>query len=187
MSDTFKFVGSIKDIVVKLMTLDMDKLYSCEIKEPKSKRSIQQNKLLWKLIHLIAKKQGQDDMEVYCSLLERADAKSDYIIATPETEESLRKVFRGVRFIRHQEINKKLCNIYKVYLGSSKMTTKEMTELLDITIKLCGELEIPTIMDWKILASISTCKQGLNLIVYLLVPKTPKRGKYDSKRFVKQF
>lgn len=139
-----KIVGNIKDIVTKLLTLDMNKMYSCEVKEPKSKRSLQQNKMLWELIHLIAKKQYQDDMEVYCTLLERADAKSDYILARPETEEGLRKTFRGVKFIRQQQVGNTLFNIYKVYLGSSKMTTKEMTELLEITIQLCSELQIPT-------------------------------------------
>ena len=139
-----KIVGTIKDIIVKLMQLELTKIYSVEIKEPKSKRSLQQNRMLWELIHLIAKKQKQDDMEVYCALLERADAKSDYILARPETEEGLRKTFRGVKFIRKQEVNDTIFNIYKVYLGSSKMTTKEMTELLEITIQLCSELRIPT-------------------------------------------
>ena len=139
-----KAVGYIKDIIVKLMALDMNKIYSIEIKEPKSKRSIQQNKLLWELIHLIAKKQGQDDMEVYCELLERADAKSDYILARPETEDALRRTFRGVKFIRQYQVNETMFNIYKVFIGSSKMSVKEMTELLDITFKLCGELQIPT-------------------------------------------
>lgn len=86
-------------------------------------------------------------MEVYCTLLERADAKSDYVLARPETEEGLRKTFRGVKFIRQQGINNKIFNVYKVYLGSSKMTTKEMTELLEITIQLCSELRIPTIQE----------------------------------------
>lgn len=140
-----KIVGTIRDIVTKIMQLDLNKLYAIEIKEPKSKRSLKQNKMLWELIHLIAKNQGQDDMEVYCTLLERADAKSDYVLARPETEEGLRKNFRGVKFIRQQIVNQTLFNVYKVYLGSSKMTTKEMTELIDITIQLCSELGIPTI------------------------------------------
>lgn len=41
-----KFVGTIKEIVTKIMQLDLNKLYSIEIKEPKSKRSIEQNKML---------------------------------------------------------------------------------------------------------------------------------------------
>lgn len=140
-----KIVGTIKDIITKIMQLDLNKIYSVEIKEPKSKRSLQQNKMLWELIHKIAKQQKQNDMEVYCELLERADAKSDYILARPDTEEGLRKTFRGVKFIRQQIIGQTIFNVYKVYLGSSKMNTKEMTELLDITIQLCSELQIPTL------------------------------------------
>ena len=136
--------GKITEIIPELLKLDMDKLFICEVKEPKSKRSIHQNKMLWQLIHSIAKAQHQDDMEVYCALLERADALSDYIITAYDMEDDLRKCFRGVRFIRKQEVNGKDCNIYKVYIGSSKMDIKEMTELLDITLQVCAELGIPT-------------------------------------------
>ena len=141
-----RFMGKIGDIIPDLMKLDTDKLFICEIKEPKSKRSIQQNKMLWQLIHSIAKKTHQDDMEVYCACLERADAFSDYIITAYDMEDDLRKCFRGVRFIRTQEVNGKECNIYKVYIGSSKMDTKEMTELIDITLQICAEYGIPTEM-----------------------------------------
>ena len=104
--------------------------------------------MLWKLIHLIAKEQNQDDMEVYCEVLERADALSDYIMTATEMEDALRKTFRGVKFIRKQIVNDKVCNIYKVYLGSSKMTVKEMSELLDITKIICAELNIPIVEEW---------------------------------------
>ena len=136
--------GKIADIIPEMLKMDMDKLYICEIKEPKSKRSLEQNKMLWQLIHSIAKKTNQDDMEVYCALLERADALSDYIITAFDMEDELRKCFRGVRFVRKQEVNGKECNIYKVYIGSSKMDTKEMTELLDKALQICAELGIPT-------------------------------------------
>ena len=136
--------GKIKEIIPELLKLDMDKVFTVEIKEPKSKRSLEQNKMLWQLIHSIAKAQHQDDMEVYCACLERADALSDYIITAYDMEDDLRKCFRGVRFVRKQEVNGKECNIYKVYIGSSKMNTKEMTELLDITLQICAELGIPT-------------------------------------------
>lgn len=136
--------GRIADIIPDLWKLDKDKLYVCEITEPRSKRSIQQNKMLWQLIHAIAKKTHQDDMEVYCACLERADALSDYIITAYDMEDDLRKCFRGVRFVRTQEVNGKECNIYKVYIGSSKMDTKEMTELIDVTLQICDELGIPT-------------------------------------------
>ena len=138
--------GKITEIIPELLKLHMEKLFIVEVKEPKSKRSLEQNRMLWQLIHSIAKKQHQDDMEVYCALLERADALSDYIITAYDMEDDLRKCFRGVRFIRKQDVNGKECNIYKVYIGSSKMDTKEMTELLDITLQVCAELGIPTEM-----------------------------------------
>ena len=57
-------------------------------------------------------------------------------------EDELKKSFRGVKFIRMQEVNGRDCYVYKVYIGSSKMNTEEMTELLDITLQICGELGI---------------------------------------------
>lgn len=122
--------------------MDMDKYFEVSIKEPSNKRSLQQNRLLWKVIHLIAKETQQDDNEVYCAMLEKADALSDYIITAVEMEDALRKSFRGIRFMRTQEVNGKDCYIYKVYLGSSKMNTKEMNELLDITLKVANDLGI---------------------------------------------
>ena len=139
-----KLAGKITDIITELLKLDMDKTYICEVKEPKSKRSLEQNKLLWTLIHKIAKETYQDDMEVYCTALERADALSDYVITAIDMESALRKSFRGVKFVRMQEVNNRECFVYKVYLGSSKMNVKEMTELLEIVFQMCGELQIPT-------------------------------------------
>ena len=143
-----KTAGKIKDIITDLQKLDMDKFYICEIKEPKSKRSLEQNKLLWMLIHRIAKETYQDDEDVYCAVLERADALSDYVITATDMGEALRKTFRGVKFVRMQEVNGKDCYIFKVYLGSSKMNTSEMNELIEITMQVCAELGIDTREEW---------------------------------------
>ena len=137
-----KYFGTIKNLIPKLMEMDLDKYYDISIKEPTNKRSLQQNKMLWSLIHSIAKATNQDDNDVYCALLEKADALSDYIITAVEMEDALRKSFRGIKFMRMQEVNGKDCYIYKVYLGSSKMNTKEMTELLETAIQIASELEI---------------------------------------------
>ena len=138
-------VGTIKDIIGEIINLDNTKVYKCIIEEYKYKRSIEQNKKLWKIIHLIAKQTNMDDFDVYVGLLEKADAKSDYVITATDLEVELRKNFRGVKFVRRQEVNGKDCYVYKVYIGSSKMNTKEMTELLDIAILTASELNIPLI------------------------------------------
>lgn len=137
-----KYFGTIKNLIPKLMEMDLDKYYDVSIKEPTNKRSLQQNKMLWSLIHSIAKATNQEDNDVYCALLEKADALSDYIITAVEMEDALRKSFRGIKFMRMQEVNGKDCYIYKVYLGSSKMNTKEMTKLLETAIQIASELEI---------------------------------------------
>ena len=142
-----KIYGKPEDISKELFKLDASKKYIFEIKEPKNNRSLEQNRLLWVLVHKIAKQTFQDDMDVYCSALERADALSDYVITAIDMENSLRKSFRGVKFIRMQEVNGKECFVYKVYLGSSKMNSKEMTELLEIVYQMCGELGIATLED----------------------------------------
>lgn len=139
-----KIYGKVQDIVPELLKLNMDKLYVCEVKEPKSKRSLEQNKLLWLLVHKIAKATYQDDNTIYCTALERADAKSDYVITATDIEDNLRKSFRGVKFVRMQEVNGKECYVYKVFIGSSKMNTAEMNELLEIVFQMCSELGIPT-------------------------------------------
>ena len=143
-----KTAGTVKQIITDLLKLDMDKTYICEIKEPTSKRSLHQNRLLWSLIHRIAKETYQDDMTVYCAVLERADALSDYVITAMDMQDTLRKSFRGVKFVRMQEVNGKDCYIYKVYLGSSKMNTAEMTELIEITMQVASELGIDTREEW---------------------------------------
>lgn len=137
-----KAVGLITDIVPKLLKLDLTKLYQIDIKEYKHKRSIEQNKKLWVLIHEIARTTHNDELEVYCSILEKANIKTDYIITAINMEETLKKSFRAVKFIRMQEVNGKDCYVYKVYIGSSKMNSTEMSELLDITLNICGELGI---------------------------------------------
>lgn len=139
-----RLVGTIPEMVAKLMKLDLSKPYQIELKEVKSKRSLEQNKKMWVLIHEIAKATGDDDFQVYCGILERADVKSEYLITASDMETSLKKSFRAVKFVRMQEVNGKDCYVYKVYLGSSKMNTKEMSELLEITINICGELGIET-------------------------------------------
>lgn len=135
-------IGNALEVINWIYTQDKDKLF--EVKLRKNQRSLQQNKMLWELIHKIAQEQGCDDMEVYCNLLEATDAKSDYVITSSEMEDSLRKSFRGVKFIRIQQVNNKDCYVYKVYLGSSKMNTKEMTQLLDKVLDWCAYLQIPT-------------------------------------------
>ena len=137
-----RLIGNINDILIQLALFDKTKDYICDISEAKSKRSLEQNKMLWELIHKIADKTHNEDIDVYCSLLEKTDAKSEYIITAEDLEKELKKSFRGVKFIRMQEVNGKDCYVYKVYIGSSKMNTNEMTNLIDMAMSICTEYGI---------------------------------------------
>lgn len=116
--------------------------YQFEIKKPKSKRSLQQNALLWVLIHQIAEELSQDDMEVYISLLEEANAKFEYLLGLPTIEEELKRNFRAVKVVRPQEYQGKEMLVYKCFIGSSKFDTKEMTILIDKALEWCANLDI---------------------------------------------
>jgi hypothetical protein len=128
------------------LDLDLNKEYVFEIKEVKSKRTIQQNKYMWALIHEIAHHEtmNQTEVEIYSLALEEANAKFIYLLGTKEVEDELKKNFRAVRVVRPTVENGKEFIVYKCFIGTSKMDTKEMKKVLDIIIAWADELGIET-------------------------------------------
>ena len=139
-----KILGTKDELINELLKLEYGKVYSTEIKEPKSKRTIQQNKYMWALIHEIAKIQMQDDMEIYISALEQANAKYTYILGLEDIQEQLQKNFRAVKVVRPETFKGKQFLVYKCFIGSSKFNKQEMTKLLDIVIGYAEQLDINT-------------------------------------------
>ena len=126
--------------------IEPNKEYVLELKEVRSKRSLQQNKFMWALIHQIAdhKEMNMKEIEIYTSALEEANAKYIYLMGIKEAENELRKNFRAVKVVRPTIENGKEYIIYKCFVGSSKLNTKEMNKLLDIIISWAEELGIET-------------------------------------------
>ena len=126
--------------------IEPGKEYVIDVREAKSKRTIQQNKYMWALIHQIANHENvrQPESEVYSLILEDANAKYIYLLGTPEAENELRKNFRAVRIVRPTTEKGKEYYVYKCFIGTSKMNTAEMNEVLDITIAWADELGIET-------------------------------------------
>lgn len=139
-----KVYGTKEELITELLKLEAGKVYSMEIKEPKSKRTLNQNNYMWKLIHEIAKIQMQDEMEIYCSALEEANAKYEYLMGKEEVLDELRKNFRAVKVVRPIIHNNEKFIVFKCFIGSSKFDTKEMTRLLEIVIAWAEELDINT-------------------------------------------
>lgn len=113
--------------------------YRVQMTKIKSKRSINQNNLMWKLIDEIAEKTEHDPEAIYCHALEKAGARYEYIACLPEAEDTLRKAFRTIRLMNSFEHNGRTFNQYKAFVGSSKLTTSEMAKLLDVVIATAAE------------------------------------------------
>lgn len=128
------------------LDLEINKDYIFEVKELKSKRTIQQNKYMWALIHEIAHHESiqQSEVDIYSLVLEEANAKYIYLLGTKEVEDELKKNFRAVRVVRPTVENGKEFIVYKCFVGTSKMDTKEMKKVLDIIIEWAVELGIET-------------------------------------------
>lgn len=119
-----------------------------EVKPYKSKRSLEQNRLLWALLEKMAKAVSGVNTtitreECYCIMLEEAGVKYDYLLALPETENELRKSFRALRNMGIQrEVNGKTLTMYQYFIGSSKFNTKEMTSLIEAVLDKLAELGV---------------------------------------------
>lgn len=122
--------------------LEVDKMYSFDVKDYKSQRSLQQNAMMWAIINDISKETGQDDMDIYITGLEHAKVKFDYIMALPITERELKKAFRAVKVMENRNIDGKQLTVFKCFYGSSKMDTQEMTLLVEYFINLASDLGI---------------------------------------------
>lgn len=121
--DNWAFKRSINDLTKQP--------YSLEIKVPKSKRSIDQNRLFWEIVGQISKATNIDDMDIYCQIIEMAGAKYDYLMVLPEAVERLNKAYRAVRVLKDIEHNGKMFKAVKAFYGSSAMNTQEMSELIN--------------------------------------------------------
>lgn len=126
--------------------LEKNVLYRFKSIEIKSKRSLQQNNLMWELIHEISVSRNselatdEDDWNIYLEALERAQAKCEIIAVRPVAIPMLKDSFRAVkelnRFTTEKGVEMAQC---KVFYGSSKMDVTEMSKLIDIVIMMAQE------------------------------------------------
>lgn len=119
--------------------------YAIEIDKYKHNRSIEQNRLLWKLISEIdvkinGRSSDENQWSIYISALIKAGAKYDYVSCKQDMEQVLREKFRAVQYIK--PFNDNGVNIYKVFYGSSKMNKKEFSDLVEAVKDIAQECGI---------------------------------------------
>ena len=109
--------------------------YSIEVKDYKDSRTLEQNRLLWKLISLIDETinevaSPESEMSIYISALLKAGAKYDYVCCRSELEEALKEKFRAVQYIKPYD-EEKGTSVYRVFYGISKFDKNEFALLID--------------------------------------------------------
>ena len=148
-----KLIGELKDVVKDskgntivsfaitnysqqqlLNQLKEDK-YSIEIKKYRDNRTLEQNRLLWKLLSVIDEEingvcSPDGEMALYITALLKAGAKYEYICCKKDIEEALKENFRAVQYIKPYNEEKETA-IYRVFYGSSKMDKKEFSLLVE--------------------------------------------------------
>ena len=123
-------------------TLEIGKRYNVDFKKYYSSRSLEQNRLMWKIIQRIAKETDNDEWTIYIQGLEKADCLSEYLMILPEALESIQNSFRAIKVCEKREYNGKQMLVVKVFVGSSKFDTEEMTNLIEYFIHLASEFGI---------------------------------------------
>lgn len=117
---------------------EQDKEYSIEISKLSNNRTVMQNKYLWSLINDICEYEDGNSinsLDLYCQLLQMANAKSTYLAFVPEALDSIKKLFRAVRIIKQDD--KQITA--QCFYGSSQFTKKEMAKLIDTTLRYASE------------------------------------------------
>lgn len=127
---------------------DPDKEYFVDIMPYSSNRTLQQNKLMWKLLNSIAMKEDGNCSrvnELYCRMLETAHAKYTVIAIMPNAYDDFRRLYR------HTIIEGKRGEylMVKVFYGSSQMTTTEMSQLIDVIIDYAYKVGVEDIRAYE--------------------------------------
>lgn len=130
--------------------LDKTKTYELEIKEYKDSRTKKQNRYMWALIGEIDKQMNggrrskEGDNEIYCDALESANIKYEVKPIEISVYDIVKQAegVRGIRILQRRNVNDIEFYICKIYMGSSKYTTKEMYDLNEYIKDLASECGI---------------------------------------------
>lgn len=129
-------LDSTAEILGKMATYQ-GKTLNVSIKEIQQKRSLPQNSKLWAVINEIAAAVKSSPNEIYEEMLHRH---------APVIAITLRKDIDPKLFFKHYSLikaNDKF-KAYKVFIGSSKMTKKQMSDFLNSVCLEAQELGIDT-------------------------------------------
>ena len=134
-----EFRGKQKAIINWLLEQDQEELF--EIKEYKEKRSLNANNYAWKLITEIGNVLRLSKEDVYLRMLE--DYGQSEMISVLENI-NVDGYFKYYKAVGTSTLNGKVFVHYKIYKGTSKYNTKEMSIFIDGVVQEAKELGIET-------------------------------------------
>ena len=138
-------LGNAEEVIRFLFEQDREKIW--EIKEYKSKRSLNQNAYFYKLIGEIADLLKVSKTEINLKMLKEY-GQSEIISVLSSVD--VKPFFRYYEEIGRGTVNGKEFTHYRIYKGSSEMNSKEMSILIDGTVKEAEQLGIPTLTEKEI-------------------------------------
>ena len=122
-------------------SLEKGALYRVNMTPVRSKRTLEQNALMWSTIHEIAVAENgerattDDEWEIYVQCLEKTGAKCEVVVIREEALPMLAETFRAYKVLGNLESPNGWKMVQaKVFYGSSKMDVTEMGKLLDVVI-----------------------------------------------------
>lgn len=122
-----------------------NRLYDCEIKEHREKRSLDANAYAWVLMQKIAEAIHTDKWSVYLMMLERYSPVFTHIIVRPEAVERVKGEWRTVKVLGPIQVNGSTGIQLQCYFGSSTFDSKEMASFIDGIVSECKEMGIETL------------------------------------------
>ena len=124
----------------------------------RGKRSLNANSYFWSLLDKMAKRIGSDKDTMYHLELSRYGVFTDMEVV-PEALATLRRFFRHIERLHDGYEDGEMVKV-RCYYGSSHYNTKEMSDLIDGTIRDAKDLGIDTATEEEIRAMIAAWKGG---------------------------
>lgn len=135
-----KITGTINQIMMELLkaALDPTKVWVCEIKEKRNKRSLDANAYYWKLLHQYAEWSGRSDVYVHNDMLEHygqpeitnGKQQTVYILSNINYKELSYIHLRWTDNVIYDDLYREYRE-YEVMKNSREYDTKEYARLVD--------------------------------------------------------
>lgn len=124
--------------IEKLQKFKPGDLCTVEIKRPKDKRSLEQNRLMWRVLHMIDQKINgyqSDEWSIYCNLIKQARIKTDFLMTLEAARGKLERLYRVVEEVERRTSEKGVeMVVYRCYPGTSDFTKEEMSDFIEALI-----------------------------------------------------